>query len=278
MPDRTAILRDALGKILRASGPVAVAFSGGADSSLLLRAARGELGEAGVLALTAVSPLFPAKEREEARAFCAALGVRQVEVAFDPFTVEGFARNPPDRCYLCKKNVFALLKDAAACEGFSVLCEGSNADDGRDYRPGARAIAELGVASPLKDVGFTKADVRALSREWGLPTADKPPFACLASRFVPGAPVTREGLLRVERAETVLDSLGFRQRRVRVRGSLACIEVLSGDLEKAFSLRGRIASALKPLGFTHVALDLEGYRTGSLNAGLPGVSAGIGKA
>ena len=251
---------------LSSLGRVAVAFSGGVDSAFLLRTAHDVLGE-NCVAITAVSRFFPERETEEAKAFCKDEGIKQILVSVDPLSVEGIAKNPRNRCYLCKKEIFGRMLRITEEEGFSCLAEGSNMDDLGDYRPGLKAVEELGVKSPLKECGLYKADIRTLSRELGLPTWEKPSFACLASRFVYGESLSPERLSMVEQAENLLLELGFSQFRVRVHGNLARIEVLPDDIRRFMQeeLRERISSALKELGFSYVALDLEGYRSGSMN-------------
>ena len=260
--DKLEALRAALRRLDR----VAVAFSAGVDSTFLLKVAHDELGER-AFAVTAASCLFPARETEAARAFCAREGVEQVVLTHEPFAVDGFADNPPDRCYRCKRALFARFADVAAEQGVT-LVEGSNLDDEGDYRPGLRAVAELGVQSPLRAAGMTKADVRALSRALGLATWDKPSFACLASRFAYGETITTERLAMVDAAERRLLDLGFSQLRVRVHGDLARVELLPEDMPRLLPHAAALNGALQSLGFRYVALDLGGYQSGSMNRAL----------
>ena len=256
---------------LRVIGSAAVAFSSGVDSTFLLRVAHEELGER-VVAVTARSHSFPKRELDEATAFCRAEGVRHEVIDSEELDIPGFAENPPDRCYHCKKELFGRLLAFARENGLAAVLEGSNIDDDGDYRPGRRAIRELGIVSPLHEAGLTKAEIRALSREMGLPTSDKPSFACLASRFPYGERITAAGLERVEKAEQwLLDAgLDLTQLRVRSHGDLARIEVPTGDIPRLASRAAEIAAAFKDLGFAYVTLDLFGYRTSSMNEVLNG--------
>ncbi len=254
---------------LREYGSVLIAFSGGVDSTFLLKVAADELGAA-AMAVTARSATYPSREFHEAEALARDMGVRWVVIDSDELDVPGFRENPPDRCYYCKGSLFADLLRIARENGVAVVCDGANADDLADHRPGRRAAAELGVHSPLAELGFTKTDIRKLSRRLGLPTWDKPAFACLASRFPYGQRITESGLEAVDRAEATLHELGFRQVRVRVHGHVARIEVGPEQVPLAVEKRDKIVTALKACGYHYVTLDLEGYRTGSLNELLPG--------
>jgi uncharacterized protein len=260
--------RDLLRQELHRAGGLMVAFSGGADSAFLLAAAAEALGER-VVAATGVSPSLAHAELEDARAFAAELGVRHLCVPTHEGERPGYLRNGPDRCYFCKDELFGVLGPLAELEGLA-LAVGTNLDDLGDWRPGQRAAAEHGVLTPLVAAGFTKADVREASRRMGLRTAHKPAAACLASRVAYGIPVTPRRLSRVEQAEALLRSFGVAQLRVRDHGDLARVEVPLEWLPRlvAGELRERLAAGLRELGFRFVTLDLEGFRSGSLNRGL----------
>ncbi len=255
---------DALIACLRKMERAAVAFSAGVDSTFLLKAAHVALGK-NVTAITGRSVSFPERECREAAAFCREIGVEHVIVEVDQMAIPGFRDNPPDRCYLCKKELFSAFLTAARERGIGIVAEGSNADDVGDYRPGLRAIAELGIQSPLKDVGLTKDEIRALSRELGLPTWDKPSMACLATRFPYGERITPEKLAAVDAAEQFLRDGGFRQVRVRAHGDIARIEIDRGQFGMLTERSAEIERTRRALGFSYVALDLGGYRTGSMN-------------
>lgn len=258
-----------LQEILAGLGSAAVAFSGGVDSTFLLDAAARALGDR-VLAVTARSLSFPARELEEARAFCRQHGIRQAIVDSEELEIEGFAHNPINRCYLCKSELFTKIKQAAREQGIAWVLEGSNADDTSDFRPGLAAVAEQGVLSPLRQAGLNKQEIRRLSRELGLPTWNKQSFACLSSRFPYGETITPERLRMIDQAEQFLLDLGFHQVRVRFHGNLARIETDEPGLEKMLdpAQRRAIYAKFKDIGFVYVALDIQGYRTGSMNESL----------
>lgn len=251
---------------LRALGSVAVAFSGGVDSTFLLWVAHDVLGDAAA-AITVDAPACPRREMAEAADFCRRYGIRQRLIPVDQMAIPGFADNPPDRCYHCKKVIFTHITKAAREMGITAVADGSNVDDTGDYRPGMAAIRELGIVSPLLAAGLTKAEIRALSKERGLPGWDRPSAACLASRFAYGQRITVGGLSRVEAAEDMLHGMGFDRVRVRVHGDLARIEVDPALFPRLLEGDGaaRIARTLSDLGFAYVTLDLRGYRTGSMN-------------
>ncbi|MBQ7733153.1 MAG: ATP-dependent sacrificial sulfur transferase LarE [Synergistaceae bacterium] len=259
---------EALKEYISSLGSAAVAFSGGVDSTLLLKAAHDVLGGDRVLAVTIDSTFVPARELDESKAFCESNNIPHTVIHVDELSIPGIKENPPNRCYLCKKALFTKILDAARANNLAHVIEGSNLDDLGDYRPGLQAIDELGIKSPLRFAGLTKAEIRKLSWELGLKTWDKPSFACLASRFAYGEVLTEKKLRMVERSEQVLMDLGFRQFRVRIHGSdLARIELLPEDFARILQseTRTKIYDELKSLGFVYIALDLQGYRTGSMN-------------
>ncbi len=245
---------------------VAVAFSGGVDSTLLLKVAHDVLGDKAI-AVTASSCSFPERELNEAKKFCTDNNITHIICESEELDIEGFRNNPKNRCYLCKKELFTKILDIAKENNIANIVEGSNLDDMGDYRPGLQAIEELGIKSPLRAVGLSKAEVRELSWELGLKTWDKPSFACLASRFVYGERITPEKLNMVGNAEDLLIALGFKQVRVRIHGDIARIEILPEDFARIIQddTRTKIYDTLKDLGFSYVTLDLKGYRTGSMN-------------
>lgn len=254
-----------LKKYIKSLGSVAVAFSSGVDSTLLLKVAHDVLGD-NVVAITLNASTFPRQEIENAKAFCKKEGIRHFLCEFNPLQIGRFTDNPPDRCYICKKEIFSQIIELAKETGITNVVEGSNMDDNGDYRPGLQAIKELKVLSPLQIAGLTKAEIRELSKELGLDTWDKPSKACLASRFAYGEVITAEKLVMVEQAEQVLIDLNYMQSRVRIHRDIARIEILPEQIEKFIQYhKDNVYKKLKEIGFLYVTLDLEGYRTGSMN-------------
>lgn len=249
---------------LASLGSVAVAFSSGVDSTFLLKVAQNVLGDR-VIAVTAASCSFPERELKEAKAFCEENGIRHLVCHSEELDIEGFRQNPKNRCYLCKHELFEKILKIARENNIAAVAEGSNMDDNGDYRPGLIAIKELNVKSPLREAKLTKAEIRELSKELGLPTWDKQSFACLSSRFVYGETIDKEKLEMVEKAEQLLLDHGFHQLRVRIHGKLARIEVMPEEFEKLLAVREDVTAKFKSYGFTYVTMDLLGYRMGSMN-------------
>lgn len=248
-------------------GSVLVAFSGGVDSSFLLKVAFDTLGYDKTFGVTARSSTYPQRELDNAVAVARLIGARHEIVDSEELDIEGFSQNPVNRCYYCKGELFGKLSEIASAKGFSAVLDGANADDASDYRPGSIAAGEHGVRSLLKECGITKKEIRALSREMDLPTWNKPAFACLASRFPYGDEITREKLGMVEQAEYFLRDIGFAQIRVRNHNGVARIELAPEEMARAIApdMAKAIHDNLRRIGFTHIALDLLGYRTGSMN-------------
>jgi uncharacterized protein len=266
-----AVKLERLKEIIDDCGKAAVAFSGGVDSTLLLSVAREVLGD-DVLAVTVVSPFMPGHEKKEASETAGLMGARHEIVEVDESDIEGFADNPPDRCYICKKFLVSRVISIAKDRGISCVMDASNADDAGDYRPGIRALRELGIRSPLMEVDLTKDEIRRMSKRRGLPGWDKPAMACLATRIPYGERITKERLRRIDEAEKYMRSLGYINCRVRSHGDLARIEVSPERIEKLLrpGQRGQVTEHLRDLGFRYVTVDLRGYRTGSMNEAIRG--------
>jgi pyridinium-3,5-biscarboxylic acid mononucleotide sulfurtransferase len=251
---------------IRQMESLAVAYSGGVDSTFLLKVAHDVL-DSNVMAVTARSSTYPEREFREATDFARKIGAKHVVIVSEELDIAGFSDNPVDRCYFCKRELFTKILDVARRNGLQYVADGSNIDDLGDYRPGMKAVMELGVVCPLKEAGMGKNDIRILSKEMNLPTWDKPAFACLSSRFPYGQKITREKLDVIDKMEQYLMDLGFRQVRVRHHGDIARIEVSSEERPKFFDtdLMDRIHDKFRQSGFAYVTLDLRGYRTGSMN-------------
>ncbi len=245
---------------------VMICFSGGVDSSLLLKAAKDGAGD-GAAAVTVISEVMPENDLSDVADICNELKIKHYVIREEVLNIKGFRNNPPDRCYICKKEIFGKVMKLAIDEGYDYVVEGSNADDLNDYRPGMKAVSELGIKSPLKDCGLTKDEIRLLLKQFGIRSWNKPSCACLASRFTYGEEITSEKLRSVARAEKLLFENGFIQNRVRVQGRTARIEVPVEDFHKLMEneVRERLERELKLMGFSYVTLDLSGYRSGSMN-------------
>ncbi len=261
-----------LRELLAGCGGAVIAYSGGVDSTFLARVAHEVLGER-VLAVTAFSETYPDHEQKAALETAQQLGLPHLTIYTDELANEQFAANPPERCYFCKKELFGKLLDIARKHGLACVLDGANYDDQFDFRPGMQAARELGIRSPLKEAGLTKEDIRELSREMGLPTWDKPSLACLSSRFPYGERITREKLSRVREAEDYLRSTGINVLRVRHHGNIARIEVTYDDFPRIIGAAGKIVEQLKAFGYNYVTLDLQGFRSGSMNEVLDVTSA-----
>jgi uncharacterized protein len=257
-----------LKKILKGLGRVVVAYSGGRDSVFLLKIAVDTLGRANVIAVTARSETYPYSEYKEAIRLAKSIGARHITIRTNELDLKKFKSNPVNRCYYCKKELFGKLKKISEKYETRHILDGTNMDDLKDIRHGSKAAKELGVIRPLLEAGITKSDISGFSKRLKLPTWDKPSGACLASRFPFNDPITKDGLVRIGKAENFLHKLGFTQIRVRIHDSIARIEIQEQELGLGLKFKSLIIKKLKKLGFIYVTLDLEGYRTGSMHEGM----------
>jgi len=248
---------------------LAVAFSGGVDSTFLLEVAHMILGD-NVVAITVNGAIHPGWEIESSKEIASRIGVRQILLDMDIFKNENIVTNPPDRCYHCKMAIFSMIKKTAKSYGIDNVADGSNIDDAGDYRPGMRALKELGILSPLRDAGLGKEEIRILSKELGLPTWDKPALSCLATRIPYNTRITEETLSMIEAGEDFLRGLGFSQIRLRHLGNLAKIEVPPEDMMRLLGLREMVVKKLREIGYTYITMDMEGYNMGSMNRTIKG--------
>jgi pyridinium-3,5-biscarboxylic acid mononucleotide sulfurtransferase len=263
MEHKLKALKELLGKYESA----VIAFSGGVDSTFLARIAHDVFGDK-LLLITATSSTYPFYELDEAKSLAALLRINHRVIVSEELNIPGYSENPPDRCYYCKSELFGKIKYIAEKENFEVVFDGSNADDANDFRPGMKAILELGVISPLAETGFTKSDIRNFSQQLKLPTATKQSYACLASRFPYGEKITKEKLDRLASSELEVRNLGFTQFRIRSHDNLARLEFIQPEMDKAWALKEKLSAICQKSGFNYITIDLKGYRTGSMNESL----------